>query len=122
LKTRNADTIEKGDQTLETIEKCLLNASDLKVRILENSRKMKAVVCGGSARTKGRMGNYEKGSERFRKKVLWILRIEANGAEEWELGGEREEICEPVQYSEIVVEDCTLGTEGITGESVVGCW
>jgi len=89
LKTQNAATIEKDNQTLETIEKCLLNLSDLKVRILENIRKMEAAVCGGRTRTKWRMGNYEKGSERFCKKVLWILRIEANGAEELELGRER---------------------------------
>jgi hypothetical protein len=49
---------------------------------------MKAAVCDGSTRTKWRMGNYEKGSDRICKKVLCILRIEANGGEEWELGGE----------------------------------
>ena len=37
---------------------------------------------------KRRMGQYEMGSERFRQKVLWILRIEANRGEERELGGE----------------------------------
>jgi len=68
--------------------KCLLKVSDLKVRIPGNIRKMKAAVCGGNTRTKWRMGNYEKESGKFYKKVLWILRIEANGAEEWELGGE----------------------------------
>lgn len=73
---------------LQTIEKCLLNVPDLKFRILGNIRKMKAAVCGGSTREKWRMGNYEKGSERFCKEVLWILRNEAIGAEEWELGRE----------------------------------
>jgi hypothetical protein len=34
------------------------------------------------------MGNCEEGSDRSCKKVLWILIIEANRAEEWELGGE----------------------------------
>lgn len=88
MKIQNLATIAKDNQTLHIIENCLLNVSDLKVRILENIHKVKAAVCGGSTRTKWRMGNYEKGSERFCKKVLWILRIEANGAEEWELGGE----------------------------------
>jgi hypothetical protein len=79
LKTHNSATIAKGNQTLEKIEKCLLKVSNLRVRILENIRKMKVAVCGGSTRTGWRMGNYERGSERFCKKVLWILRIEANG-------------------------------------------
>jgi hypothetical protein len=86
--TQNAATIAKGNKTLETIEKCLLKLSDLWVRILENIRKMKAAVCGGSMRRKWRMGNCEKGSERFCKNVLWILRIEANGTKEWKLGAE----------------------------------
>lgn len=47
----------KGNQTLETNEKCLFKLSDLRVRILEIIRKMKVAVCGGSIRTKWRMGN-----------------------------------------------------------------
>jgi hypothetical protein len=80
-------TIAKGNEALKTIEKCLLKVSDLWFRILENIRKTKAAVCGKSTRTKWRMGNYEKGSERFRQKVLWIFRILANRGQEWELGG-----------------------------------
>ena len=56
------------------------------------------------------MGNCKRRSERSGKKVLWILIIEANGAEECELGGE------------IVVVDSTHETEGIFCTSVMGRW
>jgi hypothetical protein len=47
-----------------------LKISDLKVRILENTRKMKAVVCGGRTRTKWRMGNYERNRSDFVRKCF----------------------------------------------------
>jgi hypothetical protein len=83
---------------------------DLRIRILEDIRKIKAAVCDRSMRSQWRMGNCKRRSERSGKKVLWILIIEANGAEECELGGE------------IVVVDSTHETEGIFCTSVMGRW
>jgi hypothetical protein len=60
-----------------------IEVSDLWFRILENIHKLRAAVCGGSTRRKWRIGSYEMGSKRFGKKVLQILRIEANGTKEW---------------------------------------
>jgi len=54
-------TIAKGNEALETIEKCLLKVSDLWVRILESIRKTKAAVCGESTRTKKEDGTVWNG-------------------------------------------------------------